>query len=360
MKKRGLIKTLLTIMVLGLATFFYTQYIDLTAVKAEELKSWEARSEKDAKEARIDWQQCAGETIHAAVLRAVMGDAQIEMVPEFEKLTGIKVVSEVLAENMLWQKEVLDLSTGAGAYDYMWIGAWYSPKYAKEKWVADLSKFLGDPKLCDAEWYDYEDIFPSIRNAFNIGGYVVAIPLDGVTHVLFYRKDIFDKYGITVPKTMDQLLGTAGKLTMDWNGDGKVDLYGIGLRGTHFAVTQPAFMYTYGGGFLSKEFKPIIDTPQSIAGMKRYVDLVKNYGPPGSASKIWSDVMEDFRGGLTAMTVDTLGFSVPFEQPEKSKVAGKVSLADIPGLTAEKPGEPGWWSWAVGINADSRQYPLKE
>jgi len=180
------------------------------------------------------------------------------------------------------------------------------------------------------------------------------VGIEAIQENRLYRKDIFDKYGITVPKTMDQLLGTAEKLTMDWNADGKVDLYGIGLRGTHFAVTQPAFLYTYGGGFLSKEFKPIMDTPQSIAGMKRYVDLVKNYGPPGSASKVWSDVLEDFRGGLTAMMVDTLGFSVPCEQPEKSKVVGKVSVADIPGLTPEKSGEPGWWSWSVGINAVSK------
>jgi len=312
------------------------------------------RSKEIALQANIDWQKYKGEKIHLAMLRSVITDWQIEMVPEFEKLTGIKVTYEDYAENTLWQKELLDLSSGAGSFDYMMVGPFYAPRFVKEKWIADLSQFLGNPELCDRKWYDYEDILSSIRQAYSVGGFIAAIPLDGVTHVLFYRKDLLNKYGITVPETMDELLSVAEKLTMDSNADGKIDIYGISLRGSFLAVTQPAFMYTYGGGFLNNQLKPIVTSQETTKGIKRYVSLSKYFAPPGTAGKVWSDVLEDFRAGLTTMTVDTIAWATQFENPEKSKIVGKVGVAKIPGLTPEKPGEPGWWSWAVSISEYSR------
>jgi multiple sugar transport system substrate-binding protein len=342
LKKRILTVVLVATLILGLSVGIHAQ------------TSLSERSEQVAKQANINWQQFKGEAIHLGMLRSVLCDWQLEMVPEFEKLTGIKITYEDYAENALWQKQLLDLSTGAGGFDYMMMGPFYAPRYVKEKWVADLSQFVNDPNLCDKEWYDYGDVLTSIREAYNVGGYIASIPLDGVTHVLFYRKDIFDKYGITVPKTMDGLLSVAEKLTLDTNTDGKIDLYGISLRGSWLAVTQPAFLYTYGGGFLDNKFRPLVNNQQTISGAKRYVSLAKNYGPPGTAGKVWSDVLEDFRAGLTAMTVDTIAWATQFENPEKSKIVGKVGVAKIPGLTPQEPGEPGWWSWSVGISNYSK------
>ncbi len=341
-RKRALTIILAVTMILSLSAAIWAQ------------SSLSERSAEVAKQAKIDWGQLKGETIHLALLRSVLADWQLEMVPDFEKLTGIKITYEDYAENALWQKELLDLSTGAGSFDYMMMGPFYAPRYVKEKWVADLSQFMDKPHLFDQEWYDYPDVLASIREAYNIGGYVAAIPLDGVTHVLFYRTDVYDKYGITVPETMDELLSAAEKLTLDTNANGKIDMYGIGLRGSWLAITQPAFLYTYGGGFLDSNFEPLISTRESVFGIKRYVDLCKNYAPPGTAGKMWSDVLEDFRGGLTATIVDTIAWATQFENPDKSKIIGKVGVAKIPGLTPDKPGEPGWWSWSVGINEASK------
>src|SRR5439155_110898 len=44
------------------------------------------------------------------------------------------------------------------------------------------------------------------------GGQVWAIPQDSGPMGMLYRKDIFDKYGITVPKTWDEFAAAARKL----------------------------------------------------------------------------------------------------------------------------------------------------
>ncbi|MCF7943735.1 MAG: sugar ABC transporter substrate-binding protein [Spirochaetia bacterium] len=304
--------------------------------------------------ADIDWRQFSGSTIHVAMLSSVLMDWQVEMIPDFERLTGIKVEVEGYAENALWQKEILDFSSGTGQFDAMFVGPFFAPRFAKEEWVADLSEFINDPTLTDKDWYDYGDILGSIREAYKVGDYVVAIPLDGVTHCLFYRKDILEKYNVPVPTTMKELEKAAKKLTLDTDGDGEIDLYGIGLRGVYNQITLPAFMFTYGGGYIDDSMKSIITSPETKAGIGAYVSLLQNYGPPGSAAKNWPDVLEDFRQGNTAMIVDTIAWANQFEDPEKSKVAGKVGVANIPGMTSEKPGEPGWWSWSLSMNNDSR------
>lgn len=312
-----------------------------------------------AKNADIDWRQFEGSTIHVAMLSSVLMDWQVEMIPDFERLTGINVEVEGYAENALWQKEILDFSSGSGQFDAMFVGPFFAPRFAKEEWVADLSKFINDPTLTDKSWYDYNDILGSIRNAYSIGDYVVAIPLDGVTHCLFYRKDLFDKYDISVPTTMQELEEAAKKLTLDTNGDEEIDLYGIGLRGVYNQITLPAFMFTYGGGYIDDDMNSIINSPETKEGIDAYVSLLKKYGPPGSAAKNWPDVLEDFRQGNTAMIVDTVAWASQFEDPEKSNVVGKVGIANIPG-TGEKgskyseSGEPGWWSWSLSMNNDSR------
>lgn len=85
------------------------------------------------------------------------------------------------------------------------------------------------------------------------------VGIEAIQENRLYRKDIFDKYGITVPKTMDQLLGTAEKLTMDWNADGKVD-----LTGRNWVTRQPEYL-DLAGGYNYGNFLPCFTKGMKIA-----------------------------------------------------------------------------------------------
>jgi ABC-type glycerol-3-phosphate transport system substrate-binding protein len=309
-----------------------------------------AASAFDPSAAKIDWQQFKGHTIRVLGVQAFPANWQKDMLPEFEKLTGIKVVYEQLGENQLHEKAVLELSSRSSNFDLIWTGAFFVARWLAGRQIVDLREYLDNPKLTDKAWYDYEDIYPSVRNALTAGNRIGAIPFDAVTHALFYRKDVFDKEGIKVPKTMDELEEVAKRLTKK-----SENFYGISLRGAFLQIMFPAFPYTYGGGYLNDKFEPIINDPKSVAGTEKYVRLVREYAPIGSATKIWSDVLEDFRGGLSAMLIDTFGFTPQFEVKDQSKVVGKVGVADVPGLTADKPGESGYWTWCVVMNALAKE-----
>lgn len=314
-----------------------------------------------ADQAKIDWRQFQGQTITVIYQKSFLMDKVFEMTPEFEKLTGIKVEREGYSENAMWEKIVLDSTSRAGAYDVFQIAPFLVPKYAVGRWTADLSKFIDDPKLTDKAWYDYEDFLPSLRNSMRMGNYVVGVPIDGFPGALFYRRDLFQKYGVAVPRTMEQLVQAAEKLTAGLKKDGVQNTWAIGLRGAWYQFMLPAFIYSHGGAYLAGQrpgspaspLTPLIEDPKTVAGIRTYVELMRKHAPPGYANIAWPEMLEDFRAGKLAMTIEPLVFAVQYEDPAKSNVVGKVGVASVPGI--DGPGEPGFWDFGLGVSAFSKK-----
>ncbi|MFC7303081.1 ABC transporter substrate-binding protein [Streptomyces monticola] len=78
------------------------------------------------------------------------------------------------------------------------------PEYASEGNLEDLSEVAGST---------VEKQFPdNIRSLVNLGGKTWAVPFDVTPIELFYRKDIFKKHGVEVPKTWDDYRKAAEKI----------------------------------------------------------------------------------------------------------------------------------------------------
>ena len=80
-----------------------------------------------------------------------------------------------------------------------------------------------------------------------------------------------------------------------------------------------------------------------------WINMVRESGPPNWASMQWYDAMEAFTAGQAGMIVDADFFAANYEDPKKSKVAGKVGYALIPAGPGGKP-YSGLWTWALGIS----------
>ncbi|MBI4269995.1 MAG: sugar ABC transporter substrate-binding protein [Candidatus Rokubacteria bacterium] len=311
-------------------------------------------------DAKINWRQFEGQTISVIYQKSFLMDKVFEMLPDFQKLTGIKVEHEGYSENAMWEKIVLDSTSKVGAYDAFQIAPFLVPKYAVGRWTADLGKFMNDAKLTDPRWYDYDDFLPSLRNSMRVGAYVVGVPIDGFPGALFYRRDMFQKYGIQVPKTMKELVQAAEKVTAGLRKDGEKHVWAIGLRGAWYQFMLPAFIYSEGGAYLagqrpgtSNPLASLIEDPRTVEGMRAYVELMRKHAPPGYANIAWPEMLEDFRAGKLAMTIEPLVFAVQYEDAKKSNIVGKVGVASIPGRNG--PGEPGFWDFGLGISTFSKK-----
>ncbi|TCO44966.1 multiple sugar transport system substrate-binding protein [Kribbella antiqua] len=97
------------------------------------------------------------------------------------------------------------LKAGTGAPDAAQIEFQYIPTFSLTKSLVDLRPYGAEglkDKFVPWTW----------NQVTGADGQVWAIPQDSGPMGMLYRKDIFDKYGITVPKTWDEFAAAARKL----------------------------------------------------------------------------------------------------------------------------------------------------
>ncbi|TIU03115.1 MAG: extracellular solute-binding protein, partial [Mesorhizobium sp.] len=112
----------------------------------------------------INWRQFEGTTITWAYDIHPYADALAAGLPEFEKLTGIKVTPELYPDDSYWSKLTIQLTTKSPAWDVVGTGIQPAWDLAPGGALEPLDNYLNDPKLTDAG-YDYNDFFPSLRSA---------------------------------------------------------------------------------------------------------------------------------------------------------------------------------------------------
>ena len=97
------------------------------------------------------------------------------------------------------------LKAGSGAPDVAQIEFQYIPTFSLTKSLVDLRTYGADAqkdKFVDWTW----------AQVTGSNGEIWGYPQDTGPMGMLYRKDIFDKYGITVPKTWDEFAAAARKL----------------------------------------------------------------------------------------------------------------------------------------------------
>jgi len=300
----------------------------------------------ELQKADIDWTQFSGEKLNL-LMYTLSWQAQIEdYIPIFEELTGIKVNTEVYQMPNMRQKRSMDLMTKAGQYDlWYFMPIHHGLGYYYSDWVEPLKKYVSDENLTDQDWFMFDDFFDSGLNQGTYEGELVYIPTTLDTLILAYRKDLFEEYGIEVPSTWKEVWEAAEKLNLK-----EENTYGIVLRGEGYsAVTSYApFFRSLDGEWLNPPYyKPGGEIPEpafvSEAGIKSlefYSGILRKFGPPGIASYTWEDRNQFFMNGNAAMLIGDNIFVPGFEDPETSKVAGKLGYAAFP-KTSEPWAEEG-------------------
>jgi sorbitol/mannitol transport system substrate-binding protein len=273
---------------------------------------------------------------------------------EMQKLTkhfeqanpDIKVKWVTLEEGVLRQRVTTDIATKGGQFDIMTIGMYETPIWAKKGWLQEVKP--------DAT-YDIDDLLPAMRSGLSYQGKLYAAPFYGESSMLMYRKDLADKAGITVPErpTWAQVKELAAKIHDPANG-----VYGICLRGKPGWGDNMAFLSTlvntFGGQWFDMSWKPQLNTKPWKDAITFYVDLLKNYGPPGSSANSFNEILALYNEGKCGMWIDATIAASFISDPKQSKVADKVAFAQAPTMVTPK-GANWLWAWALAIPAGSKQ-----
>jgi multiple sugar transport system substrate-binding protein len=307
----------------------------------------------------IDWQQFKGTTLNVLMTAMPVADIYKAVIPDFESLTGMKVNFSALNDGDRKKAQLVDFSGGTGQYDVSNVGLANREEFVAGNYLEPLQPYLDDAKLTDSGWYNIGDYATDIIAAGYAGadaaGKLVYIPFTGEYFLLWYRKDIFQKLGLTAPKTIDELKTVAQKLD-DARKAGTITEYAFMDRAQAGASEAGWNMFCGANrmGLQMVDFvnkKNSLDTPQGIEFMTFYTDMIKKYGPPGSGNWTWPDISKAFSQGQLAMTVAGNASYATLEDAATSKVAGKVGYAPPPFANG---GKDPLWEWGWSINAGSK------
>ena len=271
----------------------------------------------------------------------------------FTEETGIQLNWVVLEENTLRQNVTTDIATNGGQYDVMTIGTYEAPIWAKQGWLVPLDALTDDPN------YDVNDLLPPIRAGLSYEGKLYAAPFYGESSMVYYRKDLMEKAGLTMPDAPTwEFIGKAARAMTDR----AADISGICLRGKAGWGENMAFLTamsnSFGARWFDEKWVPQFNSPEWKNTLDTYLSLMADAGPSGASSNGFNENLTLFQQGKCGMWIDATVAAGALVGPD-STVADKVGFALAPDNGLGKRGN--WlWAWSLAIPASSQNKEAAE
>lgn len=250
-----------------------------------------------------------------------------KILPDFEKKTGIKVNLEIVPYSDLTSKALINFSSRSGRYDIVMDDIVHGYGYVNAGYVEPLDAFASNASI--NKDYDQADFVPEYLNAMKIEDKLYGLPVYGESTFLMYRKDLFEEYGIQVPKTFDELMAAAKTVKEKSNGE----IAGITLRGEQGiqnVYVWATFLWGFGGQWLNEQGLTDLESPEAVKALEFYKNILNDYGPTGVANFGWQENRLLFQQGKAAMTIDATVNGAYNEDPKESSIVGKVGYAPVP------------------------------
>lgn len=288
-------------------------------------------------------------------------DAVMKVLPKFTEETGIKVEVDQLQYLAMRQKQTLELTKPKGDYDLLTYVVFSKADYVPARQIEPLAPFFMNPKLADPS-YDPDDLITGYVQNIGIAGgkkgylpgptgALYGVPFGSETSVLGYRKDIFEKHNLKVPETYDELLELVCKIPELEPGMG-----GLTSRGASGHQLSHAFLLhlaPLGGRFYDDEWNPIVNNEAGVQAGEALKKILE-CGPEGGTSFGFAEMKNAFLQGKAAMFLDSISVAGEVDDPEKSKVVGKVGWALHP-EGVRRGSQTGGFGIAIPSNAQNKE-----
>jgi trehalose/maltose transport system substrate-binding protein len=127
--------------------------------------------------------------------------------------------------------------------------------------------------------------FASTLNAAKLDGKLVAMPAYMDVGLMFYRKDLLEKYGKPAPKTWEELTATAKEIQDKERAAGKADMWGYAWQAKSYegltcdAIEQ--ISSSGGGTIISDDGKVTIDNPAAAGALTLAKSWIGTISPEG-------------------------------------------------------------------------------
>ena len=253
----------------------------------------------------------------------------LESQSSIDKLT---VNTQLLDSGSAKEQMLLSLSgQNTSPYEIMHSDDSFLNVLASEGWLYPLDDLIAQY----SDEYDLSDIADSMYMMGMFEGKTYGIPIIANSMNYFYNMELFDKYGLDVPETYDDVIMTAKVLKQD---ESIALPFTINVHaGWAWRIEFHNFLIGYGGKWLNDDSTPAFNGPEGVMAVEKMLEVIE--AAMGEEGLTWSidDSEIGLETGTLASAVTWTSRAANMDDPTKSKYVGKIGFAPAPSVVKNGP-----------------------
>lgn len=220
-------------------------------------------------------------------------------------------------------------------------------------YFVDLKPYFGDDIMS-------QHFQPIVKNN-TVNGKLLFIPWFTDAGLLYYRKDLLEKYGQKVPTTWQELAAAAKAVLEGEKKAGNTKLTGFVFQGKAYeGLTCNALEWIdsfKGGTIVDSNGQVTVNNPKAVEAIDFFAGLVGNVVPKGVLNYQEEEARNAFQAG-NAVFMRNWPYAWALANGKDSPVAGKVGVMALPkgGPDGKSTGTLG--GWQLGVSKFSKNEKL--
>lgn len=227
-------------------------------------------------------------------------------------------------------------------------------------WAPQIDQHLADLK--PAMGAEINDFFASIVESQTVNDRLVAVPLFTDAPVLYYRKDLLEKHGKSVPQTWAEMTRTAKEVMDAERAAGNDKIWGFVFQGNAYeGLTCDALEWIKshdGGQIVEPDGAISVNNPNAAKALELAKSWVGGISPPGVLSYQEEEARGVWQTG-NAVFMRNWPYAYGLGQGEDSAVRGKFDVTTLPHGGGKSAATLGGWNLAVSKYSKNQEAAIE-
>lgn len=245
-------------------------------------------------------------------------------------LPGVEVNTQLMPFDRANELATIALSSGASTFDIVYASDSTVQKYAKNGWLRPIDDLFEKYK----DEFGLDDYPDSLLDAYRYNGELFTLPGTANVMLWFYRRDVFEAAGKTVPTTFAEYEALAA----EFNSPARAGTISCqkavdaSLNETHW------YMNAIGDGWLDPDFRPIFNSDKGVEAIET-LKRITSYAQRGFTSAANDECTIALQQDLAVQGLQWATRCASMDNPEKSRVVDLIDWAAAPEGRARLSGD---------------------
>ncbi|WED23636.1 ABC transporter substrate-binding protein [Vibrio sp. JC009] len=210
--------------------------------------------------------------------------------------------------------------------------------------LLDLTEHYADRK---------DEFFVGVWENNTVNGKLLAVPSNVDSGMLYYRKDLLEKYGKPVPKTWAEMKETATEIMAKERVAGNKNFWGYVFQGKAYeglSCDGIEWVSSFGGGtIVDADGNITVNNEKAAAALDMAASFVGSISPKGALGYMEEESRAVFQNG-DSLFMRNWPYAYILGNGDESPVKGKIGIAPLPSSDASTSGAAALGGWQYAIN----------